>query len=229
VERRPLFHVKHSRPAGGWCAAAEGGGGRRQPRTFHVKRAREGAGTVLGTVVQWGCHTSSPFTLPRYALSLQHQGHTLVLVLFHVEPAMTGAARGADAPVVPAAGPSTTSPTSGAFRPMSGIDQLPGEVYSVPIEARHQHRTPNIMTKAEAQNAERWQIGTTVQAGELPDDYVLELADSSVRASLETIAPEWADKATGVLVAVGEGDHTEVWATEASKPWSLAALYERVA
>ncbi len=85
------------------------------------------------------------------------------------------------------------------------------------------------MTKAEAQNAERWQIGTTVQAGELPDDYVLELADSSVRASLETIAPEWADTATGVLVAVGDGEYTEVWATEASKPWALPALYERVA
>ncbi len=74
--------------------------------------------------------TSTPHPLshsPAYPFPVQHQRHSTALALFRVEPAMTGAARGADAPVVPAAGPSTTSPTNGTFRPTNGIDTLPGE------------------------------------------------------------------------------------------------------
>ena len=53
------------------------------------------------------------------------------------------------------------------------------------------------------------------------------LDSQDIAAALESIGYDEPD-ITGAVVVVGDGEYSEVWLTDASRPWLVDALYWRV-
>jgi hypothetical protein len=66
------------------------------------------------------------------------------------------------------------------------------------------------------------------KAGDITGDDYVYVTDSQDLESLHHNLPVCPDGMTGALVATEDGDYTEVWVTESSRPYSVNAIYERI-
>lgn len=71
-------------------------------------------------------------------------------------------------------------------------------------------------------------IGTLRNAGDITGEEYVYVTDSQDLESLHHNIPTCPDDMTGALVLVANGDYSEVWVTESSRPYSVNAMYERI-